>query len=308
RADKLALENQSLQARLQPLAKNPDAVQALREENAMLKKQVATLQAASKSSGGTDGSTELAKLRAQVAQLRSEADVNWLEKMALENRLKKSPPDSATQTSEVNPPAPASAPMENASAPAPAENSNPAATASFEAAVTTAETNSTMETPNNSTAASASVAQALSEIQANNLSAADTHLSALVAQNPNDAAVLSAYGYLKFLQQDYDTALDVLNRAAKLDPQNAQVQNYLGVTLSHKGQRAAAETALLKAIELDPGYGSAHNNLAVIYINDQPPKAELARWHYQKALQGGQQRNADLEKLLASKGAPVAAQ
>src|SRR6185312_4937099 len=64
RADKLALENQSLQARLQPLAKNPDAVQALREENAMLKKQVATLQAASKSSGGTDGSTELAKLRA----------------------------------------------------------------------------------------------------------------------------------------------------------------------------------------------------------------------------------------------------
>ena len=133
-------------------------------------------------------------------------------------------------------------------------------------------------------------------------------MSAVVAQNPDDAPALSAYGYLKFKQQDYDAALDALTKAAKLDPQNAQVQNYLGVTLSHKGQQAQAEEALLKAVEIDPGYAAAHNNLAVIYINEQPAKAELARWHYQKALQSGQARNEELEKLLASKGAPVAQQ
>ena len=50
---------------------------------------------------------------------------------------------------------------------------------------------------------------------------------------------------------------------------------------------------------------AAHNNLAVIYISQQPPLAELARWHYQKALDAGQPRNPDLEKMLADKGAPV---
>jgi Tfp pilus assembly protein PilF len=96
-----------------------------------------------------------------------------------------------------------------------------------------------------------------------------------------------------------------LSRAAKLDPQNPEIENYLGVTLSHKGLRAQAETALRKAIQLDPNYAAAHNNLAVIYVSQQPPLVELARWHYQKAVDAGQPRNPDLEKLLADKGAPV---
>ena len=121
----------------------------------------------------------------------------------------------------------------------------------------------------------------------------------------NDAYNLSIFGYLKFRQEKFDDALDALSRAAMLDPQNPQIQNYLGVTLSHKGLRAQAETALRKAIELDPNYGAAHNNLAVIYLNEQPPLVELARWHYQKALDDGQPPNPDLEKLLAEKGAPV---
>jgi len=43
----------------------------------------------------------------------------------------------------------------------------------------------------------------------------------------------------------------------------------------------------------------------VIYLNQDPPLAELARWHYQKALGAGQPPNPDLEKMLAEKGAPV---
>ena len=122
---------------------------------------------------------------------------------------------------------------------------------------------------------------------------------------PNDAYNLSVLGHLEFLQGKYDEALDTLSRAANLDPQNPQIQNYLGVALAQKGLRAQAETALRKAIQLDPNYGDAHNNLAVIYISQQPPMAELARWHYQKALEAGQPRNPDLEKMLADKGAPV---
>jgi Flp pilus assembly protein TadD len=143
------------------------------------------------------------------------------------------------------------------------------------------------------------------EIEQGRLDDAEKHIKAAVVQSPNDAYNLSTLGHLEFLREKYDEALDALSRAARLDPRNPEIQNYLGVTLSRKGLRKQAETALRKAIQLDPNYGPAHNNLAVIYISQQPPLVELARWHYQKALDAGQPHNPDLEKILDAKGAPV---
>jgi Flp pilus assembly protein TadD len=79
------------------------------------------------------------------------------------------------------------------------------------------------------------------ELQQNKLADADTHITAALAQNPDDAYTLSTFGYLKFREQKFDEAFDALSRAAKLDPQNPQIQNYLGVTLSHKGLRAGGD-------------------------------------------------------------------
>jgi Flp pilus assembly protein TadD len=105
-------------------------------------------------------------------------------------------------------------------------------------------------------------------------------------------------GSVKFSQGKYDEALELLSRSAQIDPDNAETQNYLGIVLSHKGLRAAAETALRKAVQLSPGYASAHHNLAVIYASQQPPSRELARWHYKKALDSGHARNPQLEKMI----------
>jgi len=146
------------------------------------------------------------------------------------------------------------------------------------------------------------------ELQEDKLAAAEKHITVALAQSPDDAYNLSTLGYLKFRQEKYDDALDVLSRAVKLDPNNPEIQNYLGVTLSHKGLRVQAETALRKAVEINPLYAPAHNNLAVIYLNQTPPMPLLARWHYEKAIAAGQPRNPGLEKLLAEKGAPVPAQ
>ncbi|HEX3890163.1 MAG TPA: tetratricopeptide repeat protein [Verrucomicrobiae bacterium] len=146
------------------------------------------------------------------------------------------------------------------------------------------------------------------ELQQGKLDDAEKHIKSALAQNPNDAYNLSILGYLKFRQEKFDDAFDALSHAAQLDPQNPEIKNYLGVTLSHKGLRAQAETTLREALEIDPNYAAAHNNLAVIYISDQPPSPELARFHYQKALDAGQPRNPDLEKLLADHGVPVNAQ
>ena len=136
------------------------------------------------------------------------------------------------------------------------------------------------------------------ELEMDKLGDAETHLQQALTIKPDDAFSLGALGNLRFRQGKYDAALDALSHAAQLNPNDAEIQNFLGVTLSQKGQRAAAETALRKALQLDPQYGSAHNNLAVIYLTQNPPQVELARWHYQKALSAGQARNADLEKML----------
>jgi Tfp pilus assembly protein PilF/regulator of replication initiation timing len=143
------------------------------------------------------------------------------------------------------------------------------------------------------------------ELQEDKLADAEKHITAAVAQSPNDAYNLATLGYLKFRQEKYDDALNILSRAAVLDPRNPEIQNYLGVTLSHKGQRLQAEAVLRQAIQLNPLYAPAHNNLAVIYLTQQPPSPLLARWHYQKAVASGQPRNPDFEKLLADRGAPV---
>jgi Flp pilus assembly protein TadD len=136
------------------------------------------------------------------------------------------------------------------------------------------------------------------ELQENKLADAEAHITAALAQSPNDAYNLLVLGEVEYSQQRFDDAMDTLSRAAKLDPENPQIQNYLGVTLSHKGLRVQAETALRKAIELAPNYGAAHNNLAVVYLGEKPPMIELARWHYQKALDLGQPHNPDLERML----------
>jgi len=131
---------------------------------------------------------------------------------------------------------------------------------------------------------------------------------AAAAEPTVTAGDLLASAQTAFAAGKYDQALDWLGRAASLDPQNAQVQNLLGVTLGHKGLRSQAEAAFRQALLLNPNYGEANNNLAVVYADEQPPQPELARWHYLKALAAGQPHNPDLEKILADSGAPIPAQ
>ena len=345
RADKLAAENQALQARVQPLLTSSNSMEALRDENAMLKRRVAELVAVKpapgETAGGAGADTELAKARAEIAVLESDADINWLQKAALENRLRQlaSAPAKgaaleltqelaslrarlAVDEAQAVPYTPEELALLKASSPgsgaidagAKSVNELPKGSAALVAEAQNyfsakefgkaeADYQKILKSDPNNPLALANLSAI--EMEENKLADAEQHLKAALAQSPDDAYDLSILGYLKFRQGKYDDALDALSRAAKLDPENPQIENYLGVTLSHKGLRAQAETALRKAIELDPNYGPAHNNLAVIYLSEQPPLVELARWHYEKALEDGEPRNPELEKLLAEKGAPV---
>jgi Flp pilus assembly protein TadD len=343
RADKLAAENQTLQTKVQSLLVSAGGAEALREENQLLKKQLADLRSATTDeSSTTDLNYELARLRGQLAALQSQAEVNWLEKAALENRLQRfqSAPPIQPATEEL------AGQLKTLRArlavdEAQAVPYTPEELASFRQAepqliATNEEKEFTDELPADTATLVAEAQRDFSsqqfdkaedaylkilrrdendsltladlarvEIDLHKFADAEKYIQQALVQNPNDAYSLSIRGRLEFLQGKYDAALDTLSRSAKLDPQSPQIQNFLGVVLAQKGLRAQAEAALRKAVQLDPNYGDAHNNLAVIYVSQEPPMAELARWHYQKALEAGQPRNPDLEKMLAEKGAPV---
>ena len=145
------------------------------------------------------------------------------------------------------------------------------------------------------------------ELQAGHLADAEKHILAALAKSPDSSYNLFVLGNLRFQQQKVDEALDILSKAAKLDPENPEIENLLGVTLGQKGLRLQAETALRKALLLNPDLAQAHSNLAVVYISETPPRAELARWHYMKALAAGLPHIPGLEKMLADNGAAVPA-
>lgn len=140
------------------------------------------------------------------------------------------------------------------------------------------------------------------ELEKGNLNDADKNIKAALAIAPDDVYCLSILGNLKYREEKYDDALDALSHAAKLEPQNAEIQNFLGLTLSQKGLRTPAENAFRRAIVLNPNYGSAQNNLAVFYLTQKPPSVALAKFHYEKALAAGFPHNEELEKALEQKG------
>jgi tetratricopeptide (TPR) repeat protein len=388
---RLTLERDALQARLQNLGSDGQATAALRAENQLLKKQVADLQAAAPAATRGDETTrQLAQTRAQMALLQSDTDVLRLEKLALEQRIRRlaatnapaaarvsavstpeasasastaeasrvrklererddlqkqldaarkdlanrkgqstdarvealqnelatvrarldsfearSVPYSAEELALFKPPDPRLAPDPNAgkrpikelppgSAKLVAEAQSYFSARQYDKAEA-AYTEVVRQDPKN---VAALTDLAVTQIQAGHLESAEVTVKqalALAAENPYS---LYALGLLRLSQARYDEAVDALSRAAKLDPQNPEVQNYLGLALSEKGLRGPAESALRKAIELQPNYAEAHYNLAVTYLNRQPPAPALARWHYDRAIKAGHARNPDLEKKL----------
>ena len=139
---------------------------------------------------------------------------------------------------------------------------------------------------------------AATQIELNKLDPAEKNLNTALAIDPQDDFCLYLLGRVKFLRGKQDEAFTLLSQAAKENPDSPQTQNYLGIVLSEKGMRSQAEAAFRKAIQLQPGYAAAHNNLAFIYATQKPPSPALARWHYQRALANGQPKNPELEKLL----------
>jgi Flp pilus assembly protein TadD len=135
------------------------------------------------------------------------------------------------------------------------------------------------------------------------LADAEKNVAKAVTSAPDDDYSLTILGQVKFRQEKYDESIEAFSRAAKLKPQSAEIQNYLGVVLGHKGMRDPAEQAFRRAIVLNPGYADAHYNLAVFYGTKDSSFVNLAKWHYQRAISAGHPKNPELEKVFEGKAA-----
>ncbi len=93
-------------------------------------------------------------------------------------------------------------------------------------------------------------------------------------------------------------ALAAMAQAVVYAPKDPVARNYLGVAAGRNRWFDAAEAELRRAIELRPDYADAHFNLAVFCLERTPPAKELARRHYQRAIELGSGRDALIEKAL----------
>jgi Flp pilus assembly protein TadD len=130
------------------------------------------------------------------------------------------------------------------------------------------------------------------------LEEAETLLAKAVHSDPDLAQGWLILGVVRQDRDELDASLAALAQAAWLDPKNARAHHYLGVTIGRKGWYSGAEEEMRKALELQPDYQEAHFNLAVFYLQRNPPAVELARRHYQKSLDLGGAPDAEVAHAL----------
>lgn len=136
------------------------------------------------------------------------------------------------------------------------------------------------------------------QIELNKLKEAEINLKKAYALDPEDTFVINLLAILNLKNRKIDDAFELLSTSAKIDSNNPETQNYLGMVLGERGLRTDAEKSFRAALKADPNYAVAHYNLAVLYATTKPAYPQLANFHYQKAVSLGAARNPDFERML----------
>ncbi len=136
------------------------------------------------------------------------------------------------------------------------------------------------------------------KISMKNYSEAEYYLEKAIAIESNSGLANYLLGRTYFLQDKLDEALTKLEVGLTYDPQNAKAHNCVGVISTRKGWVERAEKAFTSAVSIDPDYGDAHFNLAVLHATKNDPNPQEAEKHYFRALHLGIPRDASIEGFL----------
>ena len=103
---------------------------------------------------------------------------------------------------------------------------------------------------------------------AGRLDAAERAYRKVLRKSPRHVRALHLLGVLRFQAGDPEESLTLLQRAAKLSPDDPDVANDLGNVLHETGDLKSAERAYQHVVQLRPNDARAHSNLALV-LRDQ---------------------------------------
>ena len=83
-------------------------------------------------------------------------------------------------------------------------------------------------------------------------------------RKPADPDVVNAQKAIK--DKNWDTAMELLNKAAARDPKNADIYNLMGFTERNRGNLDAAFKYYEQALTLDPKHRGAHEYIGEAYL------------------------------------------
>lgn len=132
----------------------------------------------------------------------------------------------------------------------------------------------------------------------NKLADAEVALQKALAYDPANEPAAFALGVTYFKQERWKDAMTYFEKSLAKRPDNASGRHYLGIIATKMSLMERAEREFKTALAIDPAYGEAHFNLAVLYVTWDPPQWEKARAEYSEALKKGVKPDSNLEKLL----------
>ena len=146
---------------------------------------------------------------------------------------------------------------------------------------------------------------AWARVQQNKLDEAEVTLKKSLAYDANNATAHYMLGVTMFRRDRLNEALSSFQKSVELNGKNARARHYLGVIASKMGLGDRAEREFKAALAIDPDYGEAYFNLAVLYVTWDPPKWDEARKNYKEAVKKGVKADPNLEKIINAGGPAV---
>lgn len=127
---------------------------------------------------------------------------------------------------------------------------------------------------------------------------AEVALQKALAYDPENEPAAFALGITYYKQERWKDAMTYFEKSLARRPDNATGRHYLGIIATKLSLLERAEREFKTALAIDPAYGEAHFNLAVLYVTWDPPQWDKARVEYDEALKKGVKPDSALEKLL----------
>lgn len=139
---------------------------------------------------------------------------------------------------------------------------------------------------------------AWARVQQDKLDEAEATLKKSLAYDPNNAAAHYMLAVTFFRRDRLNEAMSSFEKSLEINGKNARARHYLGVITSKMGMVERAEREFKSALAIDPGYGEADFNLAVLFATKDPPNWSDAKKHYHDAVKKGVKADPAMEKLL----------